>query len=59
MGKTGKLLVLFLIMSVPSFAAEVNDHREMEKRACRLERWCRVVWVLMWTVFLLFLFIVL
>jgi len=61
MGKTGKLLVLFLIlmMSVPAFAAEVNDHREMEKRAWRLERWCRVVWVLMWTVFLLFLFIVL
>jgi hypothetical protein len=59
MGKTGKLLVLFLIMSVPLFAAEVNDHGEMEKRACRLERWCRVVWVLMWTAFLLFLFIVL
>ncbi len=41
------------------YCAEVNDHGEMEKRACRLERWCRVVWVLMWTVFLLLLFIVL
>ncbi len=41
------------------YCAEVNDHGEMEKRAWRLERCCRAVWVLMWTVFLLFLFIVL
>ena len=41
------------------YCAEVNDHGEMEKGACRLERWYRVVWVLMWTIFLLFLFIVL
>jgi hypothetical protein len=58
MGKTGKLLVLFLIISTPSFAVGVS-HGKMEKRAYRLDRWYRVVWVLMWTVFLLFLFIVL
>jgi len=41
------------------YCAEVKDHGEREKGACRLERWYRVVWVLMRTVFLLFLFIML
>ncbi len=41
------------------YCAEVNDHGEMERGASHLDRWCRVIWVLMWTVCLLFLFIVL
>ena len=41
------------------YCAEVNDHGEMERGASRLDRWCRVIWVLMWTIFLLFLFIIL
>ena len=41
------------------YCAEVNDPWKMEKGACRLKRGYRVVWVLMRTVFLLFLFIVL
>ncbi len=41
------------------YCTEVKDHEKMGKGASRLERWYRVVWVLMWTVFVLFLFIVL
>ncbi len=41
------------------YCAEVNDHGEMERGASRLDRWCRVIWALMWTIFLLFLFIIL
>ncbi len=51
--------MLFLADHGFRYCAEVNDHGEMEKRAYRLERWYRVVWVLTWTVFLLFLFIML
>jgi hypothetical protein len=37
----------------------IADHGEMERGASHLDRWCRVIWVLMWTIFLLFLFIIL
>ncbi len=41
------------------YCAEVNDQGEMERGASRLDIWCRVIWALMWAIFLLFLFIIL
>jgi len=41
------------------YCTEVKDHEEMEKGVYRFDRWYRVLWVLVWLVFLLFLFIIL
>jgi len=41
------------------YCTEVKDHGKREKGASGLERWYRVVWVLMGMVFLLFLLIML